>query len=373
MDINRKIYVGIVEENIDPKRYGRIKVRVQNIFDEIPKNDIPWSSPHSSLNGKTFDIPELGKIVNVIFDNDSIYFPYYIYSNNYNINLQDKLESLSNDDYTNFVSLLFDHRTRIYSETDSFTIDFKVNKIKMDNDSINIDIKDDSRKINLGSENADQNAVLGTHFIMEWFLDFLNILSNPMSLVGNLGAPIIKPEIDAHIQKFISNPNKFISQNVFIVDNNKVTNLERNSVTSSIEHDDTIIVNPKENSNGIGNNIEQSDIVNQDTKDDIATNQQKEKQEIADYKPIINTSSTNSILPNSNTSNNNVIKTNNIDTYSKSNVTNNRKISNSKYTIDKRNRGDELNSNIVSVNKNSNNSGNNQNTGGFNPNYGNYI
>ena len=70
-----KTYVGLVEENIDPKKLGRCRVRVIDIFDEIPVDDIPWASPWKDLNGNSFNVPEKGKVVTVVFDSGNIYKP----------------------------------------------------------------------------------------------------------------------------------------------------------------------------------------------------------------------------------------------------------------------------------------------------------
>jgi hypothetical protein len=243
------VYVGIVEDINDPKRQGRIKVRVQNVFESIDIEDIPWAYPYIDPNGKTFNVPPVGKIVSIVFENSNIYMPHYFYTDKYNINLQDKLESLSDDEYKDFNALLFDHNTRIYTESEKLTIDYLINKITIDNESINAEIKDNSNKITLGSKSADQPAVLGDHFITDWFVEFLKLLLNPANMVGNLAAPILKPNIDLHIQKFLTNPKKYISSNVFIVDNNKVDKLERDSATSEVEHDDTTVVTPTDSDN----------------------------------------------------------------------------------------------------------------------------
>jgi hypothetical protein len=319
---------------------GRVKIRVQNIFEDIPKNDIPWASCFSSVHGKSFNIPALGKIVNVIFDGSILYNPIYINTDNYNINLQDKLESLSDKDYNNFVALLFDDRTRIYSETDDFTIDFLINKIKMTSDSINLELKDNSRKINLGAEDANQSAVLGNHFIMEWFLDFLNILVQPTALTGNLGAPVLKTDLDAHMQKFIDNPNKFISSNVFISDNGSISKLERDSSTSEVEHDDTKVVYP--NNPVGGSNIESTNNIDSSTQQTMIKTQQDDKSALISASPS-----------GTNITNNDLVYTNNKqDAYTKPNITSNNSIVNSSSTIDQRNRPDVLNSSIVADNKN---------------------
>jgi type VI secretion system (T6SS) baseplate-like injector VgrG len=287
-DISKKVYVGVVEDNNDPKRYGRCRVRVQKIFHEISTEHLPWCSPYIKTDGKSFELPAIGKIVNVIFAEGNLYMPYYIYADKYNINLQDKLESLSEDEYDKFVALLFDHRSRIYSEKDGFTIDYLVNKIKIDKGNINFELKNNDGKINIGTADSDQPLILGDHFIMDWFMEFMRILIIPTSLVGNTGAPVLKPELDAHIQKFMTNPKKFISSNVFTVDNNKVSKLERDSITSEVEHDDTSFVTPSEDTqNTDGKNVESTTVVGEDSRNKIKENQEKSSNELKDAVPEV--------------------------------------------------------------------------------------
>src|ERR1035437_5707727 len=100
-----RTYVGIVEDNEDPKKLGRCKVRVLDLFDEIPVADIPFASPWKDLNGNEFNVPEKGKVVTVVFDQGNIYKPEYIYSDHYNVNLEKKLGSLSGKDYTSMKAL----------------------------------------------------------------------------------------------------------------------------------------------------------------------------------------------------------------------------------------------------------------------------
>lgn len=236
--LNRKVFVGIVEDNYDPKRLGRIKVRVQAIFNNIPLPHIPWSAPHPTSHGKDFNVPPNGKIVNVIFEGGNLYNPYYIYTDKYNINLQDKLESLSESEYSSFVALLFDHKTQIFSDDNALTIDYLLNKLTIDNDGINLEIKDNAQRVNLGSKNATQRAVLGDAFVLGWFKDLVQIMLKPTTFIGNMGAPVLKPELDIHLAKFMTQMGSFVSGNVYIVDNNKVTNLKRKSATSEVGHDD---------------------------------------------------------------------------------------------------------------------------------------
>jgi hypothetical protein len=324
--MSNSVYFGIVEDTNDPKKQGRLKVRVQNFFDNIPLEHIPWASPYIIPNGKAFNIPPLGKIVSITFDNNSIYSPYYFYTEKYNINLQDKLESLSVDEYNNFNAILFDHRTQIYSESEKLTLDFKLNKITIDNESINLEAKDNAQRINLGCKSADQRVILGDIFLMDWFKEFVNLMINPANM-NAMGSPVLKPNIDLHLMKFLQNPSAFLSSNVYVPNNSGIDTLERPTITSEVEHDDLGIVSPNEDfgipkanngangTNGASNattqdsgqgtatdkqlntstnlkelsvevkNVEESSTISDDAKKNIKTKQEKEKSDIEKSKP----------------------------------------------------------------------------------------
>ena len=281
MNLKDIIFAGIVEDNVDPRRQGRIKVRVQCVFDDLPGEHLPWVSPYIIPSGMAFDVPPIGKMVNIVFDNGNLYSPYYFFTDKYNLNLQDKLESLSDEDYVNFSALSFNHITQIYSSNNSFTIDYLVNKLKMTNSSINLELKDNKQKINIGTAKANQNAVLGEHFILDWFKRFVEELVMPDSLMGNNGAPIQKPKLDQLLQEFQKNTaNYYVSKNVFIVDNDKVEKLERETLTNEVEHDDMTIVSPLQNSGQGGNgiNVESSLDIDEDSRNAILKKQERERE-----------------------------------------------------------------------------------------------
>lgn len=225
VDVSGKIFLGIVEDNKDPNRKGRVRVRVQGIFDDIPLEDIPYAAPFSSLSGKEYQLPQVGKLVNILFFNNDIYDPYYIFSENYNINLQNKLKLLSEDEYINFIALLFDHRTQIYSDNKALTLDYMYNKITLDKESINLELKDNTGMVNIGTKSASQSSLLGDHFI-EWFDKLVAKLLEPSSLLGNLGAPVIRTDIDTLLTEYQNIRDTFLSKIVKIVDNNSVDKLE---------------------------------------------------------------------------------------------------------------------------------------------------
>lgn len=254
-----KLWVGLVEDNKDPDRIGRIKVRVQSIFDDIPLEDIPWANPIKTLSSRSYELPAIGKIVSVFFPNDNLYEPYYMYAEHYNVNLKKKLSDLSDDEYVNFVAVVFDHKTKIYSDDSNLTIDYLYNKITVDNDNINLELKDNNRKVNIGTKEASQQAVLGNHWF-DWFDKFVNKLVEPMSLIGNTGAPILKPEIDLLLVEYQTLRETFVSDNVYIVDDLKVEKLkmEYNSpvLDDGVKINNTKIIDDK-NSTELSNKIKE--------------------------------------------------------------------------------------------------------------------
>ena len=233
MELLRDFYVGVVEENIDSTKKGRIKVRVQTLYHSISVDDIPWAYPFGSLSGKEFSVPAVGKLVNILFLSDDLYSPYYIYSENYNINLQTRLTGLSDDEYTRFTALLYDDRTQIYSDDTSLSLD-----------AINIELKDNTRTLNLGSKEAGQEAVLGTRFF-NWMDTFINEFRNPLSMFDSSMGPIRKTKLDAICDEYTSLRENFVSRNVKIVDNNAVISAERPCDTNSNINDVDLVL-PKD-------------------------------------------------------------------------------------------------------------------------------
>lgn len=241
MSLSKDFYVGIVEDNIDPERRGRIKVRIQTLYHTMNVEDIPYADPIASLAGKEFQVPAIGKLVNVLFLSNDLYSPYYVYSENYNQNLKNKLKSLNDEEYVDFTAMLFDESTQIYIKGKELTIDQLLNKITIDNASINLELKDNKEILNLGSRGADQDAVLGTRFF-EWMDQFIDELSLPYSLMGNMGAPILKTKLDVLCQKYKLLRPDFVSNNVKIVDNGEVKILSRDPKVVNNKNDIDLIV-----------------------------------------------------------------------------------------------------------------------------------
>jgi len=241
MELLREFYVGVVEENIDPARKGRIKIRVQTLYHSLTIDDIPWAYPFGSLSGKDFSIPAIGKLVNVLYLSNDLYAPYYIYSENYNINLQTRLSELSDSEYTKFSALLYDDRTQIYSDDTSLSLDYYYNKISIERDSINLELKDNTRTLNLGSKDSDQEAVLGTRFF-DWMDKFIDILRSDVTIMDSSGSKLLKIPLDMVCDEYKKLRENFVSRNVKIVDNNEVKSAERPSATDSNINDVDLVL-----------------------------------------------------------------------------------------------------------------------------------
>jgi hypothetical protein len=238
-----KTYVGFVEDNNDPEKIGRVKVRVMDVFDEIELEDIPWAMPWKDLNGNSFNVPEVGKVVMVVFDQGNVDSPEFIYADHYNINLEEKLKKLSGDDYTSMKSLIFDHKTQIYvNESEGLKIDHKYNNINITENSVDINLKDNNRTLNLGDSGATQQAILGNHF-MQWFDEFVDNLLGAKAgpYFGNLGAPVIPAPAMANVLlKYKSLRNSdFLSEHVNIIDNNKIKTVLNSDREDLAQYGDT--------------------------------------------------------------------------------------------------------------------------------------
>jgi hypothetical protein len=221
-----KTYVGVVEDNQDPKKEGRVKVRVMDVFDDLKIEDVPWATPWKDLNGNGSNIPDKGKVVITVFDQGDVYKPEFIFSDHYNINLENKLKSLSDSDYLSMKSLLFDHKTQIYvNDSEGLKIDHKYNNINIKENSVNINLKDNNMMVNIGDETANQQMLLGNHWL-DWFDEFVDILMGTAFIAGGAPAMPSPPLIRSLLKyKALKNP-KFLSHHVNVVDNDKVSNVK---------------------------------------------------------------------------------------------------------------------------------------------------
>jgi hypothetical protein len=244
---SNKTYIGVVEDNNDPKKMGRVRVRVMDVYDDLEVEDLPWAMPWKDLNGNNFNCPEKGKIVTVIFTDGDENNPEFIYSEHYNINLENKLSKLNESDYVSMKSLLFDHKTQIYvNDSEGLKIDYKYNNLNITDNGIDLNLKDNNRNLNLGDSTADQKAVLGTNFI-NWLEKFLNVLQSG-GLINGGGLAIPNPAMLKVITEFSALKElKFLSHHVNIIDNNKITTVSTSDREDNAQYGDNWTSTKEEN------------------------------------------------------------------------------------------------------------------------------
>ena len=232
-----KTYLGVVVDNNDPDRQGRLKIKVMDIFEDVKDEDLPWATPWKDLNGNQFNLPEKGKVMIVVFDHGDVNKPEFIFSDHYNVNLENKIKALSQDDYLSMKSLIYDHRTQIYvNESEGLKIDHKYNNINIKENSINLNIKDNKRSVNIGDETANQQMILGNHW-MDWFDEFVD------HLMGQFGGAFLSPTTCMPNPTFVPvllkykalrNP-VFLSHHVNVIDNNKSSTVKSEAQTRQDE------------------------------------------------------------------------------------------------------------------------------------------
>lgn len=115
-------WLGRVEDNQDPNFDGRCKIRVFGKMDQridledpssefiIPTDKLPWARPKnlstggSKSGGGTLDVPKLGAIVTISFDNGNLYSPAYGHS----VYVSDELKEEVEGSYENAHILIYD-------------------------------------------------------------------------------------------------------------------------------------------------------------------------------------------------------------------------------------------------------------------------
>jgi hypothetical protein len=251
---SNKTYAGVVQQNDDPKKLGRVKVRVLGIFDKMELKDIPWATPWKDLNGNGFNVPEIGKLVTIVFDSGNEYKPEYIYAEYYNINLEKKLQSLEGDNYLSMKSLIFDHKTQIYvNDKEGLKLDHKYNNINITDSEINLSLKDNYGKIHIGDSHGDQQSILGTNFLnwFDTFIEALMCLQGPPYLVPVPISP--SPAFLAICQQYkaLKFP-KFLSNNIYMNDNSDI-----NSIKTDTSLDPNLRIDDPQIGDNISTNIEE--------------------------------------------------------------------------------------------------------------------
>ena len=231
-ELRNKVFTGIVEDVNDEYKRGKIKVRVGRIYDTIPIEDIPWAVAYDQQSsGKSHLVPEIGKTVKIIFPDGDWYHPQYYNSFHYNINLQDKLESLTTDEYTKFSAPFYDDEHQYYIDSkNGMMFDHVKSHLNIrPNGDIRLALRDDKSFMYLGSTDGDQPALMSDHWMI-WFDKLVNNLMGAYGgpYLGNLGAPVLaNPALLQVLNEYYAIRATFLSTNVWIVDNGEIIEQDR--------------------------------------------------------------------------------------------------------------------------------------------------
>lgn len=83
LDSYTGFYRGVVLDNNDPSKLGRIKVNIHGVFDGIDSEYLPWSVPAipigsgAGIGYGNSSIPEVGSYVFCFFESNDLYQPVY--------------------------------------------------------------------------------------------------------------------------------------------------------------------------------------------------------------------------------------------------------------------------------------------------------
>ncbi len=114
-NIRETHWIGEIVDNNDPKFLGRCRVKVYGKFDKLPNDAIPWATPMNRDFVGSHNVPNIGTIVAVRFDNGNIYHPEYWFQINQSKALKTDILEKSGAAH-NVVSLIYDEvrNIRIY-------------------------------------------------------------------------------------------------------------------------------------------------------------------------------------------------------------------------------------------------------------------
>jgi len=241
-----KTFLGVVVDNDDPEKLGRCKIKVFQVFDKHADEDIPWARPWKDLNGNQFILPDVGKHVAVVFDQGNKYAPEYIYAQNFNINLENKLKTLDGDAYMSMRAMMFDHSTQVYSNSgDGLVMDHEYSNINIQGTgNIHLNLRDNGSIITLGSADAGEMAVLGTQF-MAWMDEFVETLigANGSPFLDATGSPVT-PNVNLvrTLAAYRKLKSKFLSKHVLLPKNDNVLAQKREYIKQYGDGETSIVL-----------------------------------------------------------------------------------------------------------------------------------
>lgn len=219
-------YFGKVLDNDDPKKIGRVKVRVNGFYDDVDESMIPWALP-KNVSFNRLDPPPIGSEVQIDFIEGEIMCPIWW---TYNGKSSSEM-GIEDSDYVKSAVLLYkdlkedyqgDGKVRImYTDTKGLELELKKedkiayfnlrpdNSVYIRNEKFDKVIHLAEKSISLGTEDkSDEPAVLGdtNHQALDHtndtIKDFSKIIEEHAQKVFTIcmGSSILKPLAMPHLQ-----------------------------------------------------------------------------------------------------------------------------------------------------------------------------
>lgn len=180
-DIFSKTYQGIVVDNADPKKLGRIRCKVEDVLESPSNSRLPWCYPQNpfGLGGRidlsSFSVPEIDSEVVISFPYQDIYYPVYI---GFRQNTPTTHQTLFDEDYP-----------ESYGWIDSVIQWFKSNKAKPYLEYFRQTLKDCLRLDEQGNLwiNVPKSLIInvGGHFHLNVLNDFNTQVGNNVNIAIN--------------------------------------------------------------------------------------------------------------------------------------------------------------------------------------------
>lgn len=275
-----KYYIGIVEDNNDPERKQRCKIRVPFLHgknNEIPTDSLPWVRPEKDVDGTSVKIPQINKIVTVTFPTGSPYTGVYCEALHLDINLQNKIETYQTEDLVNFKAFCYDYNTQIYKDSEKLNIIYNNSGMIVDAaGNVITRLSDNNATYSIGDESANQAMILGNNFF-NWMNQFMFNLTN--GFICN-GIPVlISPTMADVISDYKSMKTTFLSKNAFISDNKAIKDNKEDIISSN---GDTFIMTNKE----LNINVEKINETNKVVSENFNQQEKAKEQAILDKENI---------------------------------------------------------------------------------------
>jgi hypothetical protein len=161
----KEVYLGKVEDIMDPLYEGRCRVRVFSLFDDIEVADLPWAIPANKplffgqdARAGSLSIPKVGAVVQVRFNNGDIYSPEYCQVQEVGEDIKDELKkgAQTPTKYEGAHFILFDGDEEIkfwFDREIGLQMEMKKSFIRIDQKTSNVLIEHKDNQSSISLEN----------------------------------------------------------------------------------------------------------------------------------------------------------------------------------------------------------------------------